>query len=138
MSEFQPLIFRREIHRMLADDVTGTQYGETDIAGLAAIGIRVAFSRFKVAILCLGDHFTDAQCSTGRRIHFIAMMGFGDIDVPVLIIQHFRDAAADFKKNVDTETGIGGKHDRDFLCRTMNPGGSINYEIGRASCRERV
>ena len=137
MGDLDPFAFIGKQHGMIAHNVTGPDDRKADTARFtfARLSLPTVNSAFiQGAAQTSGDHIAHAQGSTGRCIHLVAVMGFGNLDVGT----RADDPGGDFQQfeaQVDAHAHVGRNHHRQGAgsgfqggsLRRTEPGGSHNH-----------
>ena len=119
---------------MFTDQITGTDSGKTDgpVTFTRDPFTTIYGTLFQIATQCFGNHFAHAQCSSRRRIDFMAMMTFDDLDV-CIITHHFRRLFQQFETRFTPTLKLEAKHDADFGCSIRNGGFTCIIKTSRTN-----
>ena len=134
VGDFDALSGAGEQHGMVADDVSAAYRGEADggriaLAGDAFAAIHGALR--KVASQGFCDHLAHAERGAGRRVHFVAMVRFDDLDV-VAVRQYQRGGLQQLEHQIHAHAHVGREHDADILRRRAELRLLLRVESGGA------
>jgi hypothetical protein len=84
MGNFKPLTICGKNDGVISDHITGTDRRESNRRSISRAGLSFApvnRNFFQVTAKRCGDHLAHAESSTRRRIHFMAVMGFDNLNI---------------------------------------------------------
>ena len=135
MAEGQDLVLGGEQDRVFADDAAGPDRGEADLAALAlALNPVIGFGLHvrQIGEPTLGGGFAQHQGGARRGIDLAAMMGLGDLDVPVLGVQPLGRVLDQADQYVHAQREIAAFDDGDLFGGLHQLGLLFRREAGRA------
>ena len=109
MCDFQPLSIAGENDRVVSDNIAGSDRAKTDgILGSRARAALASVNRHirQIRAPCSGDCLSQTQGRTRRRVNFMPMMSFNDLDIDT-VTQCSGSRLYQLKSQVHTRRKVG-------------------------------
>src|SRR5581483_7123419 len=132
MSDFHTFAGGGEHHRMIADDLAGTDRRNADRSWFAFPAARtVDRDVLQLAPARLGQYLAHAERRARWRVEFMAVMRLDDFDVR-LLAEHTRREVQQAQAQVHADAHVGGEYDADFARRLVDALAAGVVEAGGA------